>query len=416
MSAPSPEALRDFLAAEARGLGFHRVAVAAVTPPRRHRAYLAWLERGMHGTMAYMAAGAHVDGRRDLRCLLDSARTVVAVVLAYARHGGVPADDEDAGHAPIRGLVARYARGRDYHAVLKERLWALARATASFTGRDVAARPCVDSAPVLERDLAEAAGLGFTGKNTMLITPGLGSYTVLGELLLDAEAAPTPVRPRDVAARCGECRACLDACPTTAFPAPFVLDARRCVSYLTIEHRGPIAPALRPAMGAMIFGCDVCQDVCPFNARAPDRHPPDPALVPRAADSGAPDLLSLVALGANQRRRYVDGTALRRTSREQLLRNACVALGNAGDPRAVPALTRLLDDRSALVRGHAAWALGRLAGAAAAEIVALLGSALERETDPAVQDELRAAIACTRDPDRARAFPPGAPGAGEREP
>lgn len=416
MDAPSPEALRDLVLAEAQDLGFHRVAIAPVTGPRRYRAYQAWLARGMHGTMSYMAADAHVHGRQDLRRLLDRARTVVVVVLAYAKHGGVPADQaaETADQAPIRGLVARYARGRDYHAVLKERLWTLAGAISSLTGQDVAARPCVDSAPVLERDLAEAAGLGFTGKNTMLITPGLGSYTVLGELLLDAEVAPTPVRARDVAARCGDCRACLDACPTGAFAAPFVLDARRCVSYLTIEHRGPIEPALRPGLGTMIFGCDLCQDVCPFNARAPDRHQPDPALGPRAADSGAPDLLGLVALGANQRRRYVDGTALRRASREQLLRNACVALGNARDPRAVPALARLLEDRSALVRGHAAWALGRLAGAA--DVVALLASALDRETDPAVQGELRAALAHARDPDATRAVAAGAPEAYGRDP
>jgi epoxyqueuosine reductase len=274
--------------------------------------------------------------------------------------------------------------------VLKERLWSLAEAIGAFAGRDVAARPCVDSAPVLERDLAEAAGLGFTGKNTMLITPGLGSYTLLGELLLDVEVAPTPVAERDIKQRCGTCRTCLDACPTQAFPAPFVLDARRCVSYLTIEHRGAIEPALRPGLGTMVFGCDVCQDACPFNARAPERHAPDPALAPRAPDSGAPDLLRLLALGANQYRRRVEGTALRRASREQMVRNVCVALGNAGDARAVPALVRLLADRSAVVRGHAAWALGQLGAAGA------LAEALAHERDPAVQDELHAALAHAR--------------------
>jgi epoxyqueuosine reductase len=399
----TPAGLRDFIVAEAGQRGFHRVAIAPVTPPRRYQAYQTWLARDMHGSMGYMAADAHVTGRRDLRALLDSAQSVVVVALAYARDGGVPAGDggdgaaADAGGAlagapgaAVRGFVARYARGRDYHGVLKERLWSLAGAIGARLGRDVAARPCVDSAPVLERDLAEAAGLGFTGKNTMLITPGLGSYTLLGELLLDVAAAPTPVAERDVRQRCGTCRACLDACPTQAFPAPFVLDARRCVSYLTIEHRGAIEPALRPGLGTRIFGCDVCQDVCPFNARAPERHAPDPALAPRAPDSGAPDLLRLVALGANQHRRHVEGTALRRASREQLVRNACVALGNAGDARAVPALVRLLADRSAVVRGHAAWALGQLGAADA------LASALTHEHDPAVQDELRAALAHAR--------------------
>jgi epoxyqueuosine reductase len=424
----TPEQLRDFIVAAAGQRGFHRVAITPVTPPRRYQAYQSWLARDMHGGMGYMAADAHVTGRSDLRELLGSARSVVVVALAYAKHGGVPAgagaiagpgavaapgavagagaiatpgaiagpaeagapDEPDEPDVPIRGFVARYARGRDYHGVLKERLWSLAGAIGAFAGRDVAARPCVDSAPVLERDLAEAAGLGFTGKNTMLITPGLGSYTLLGELLLDVEVAPTPVVERDVKQRCGTCRACLDACPTQAFPAPFVLDARRCVSYLTIEHRGAIEPALRPGLGTMVFGCDVCQDACPFNARAPERHAPDPDLAPRAHDSGAPDLLRLLALGANQYRRHVEGTALRRASREQLVRNVCVALGNAGDARAVPALARLLADRSAVVRGHAAWALGQLGAADA------LAEALAHERDPAVQDELRAALTQAR--------------------
>ena len=379
----TPEHLRDFILAQAREHGFHRAAIAPVTAPRRYQAYRAWLAAGMHGTMAYMAADAHVQGRGDLRRLLADAGTVVVVALAYAGPDGVAPDDAA---WPLRGRVAGYARGRDYHGVLKERLWRMAAAITALTGRDVAARPCVDSAPVLERDLAEAAGLGFTGKNTMLITPGLGSYTLLGELLLDVEVAATPVRTRDVVQRCGTCRACLDACPTQAFPAPFVLDARRCVSYLTIEHRGSIPPDLRPGLGSMIFGCDVCQDVCPFNAAAPRRHAPDPALAPATPDSGAPDLLRLLALGSHQHRRLVEGTALRRASREQLVRNACVALGNAGDARAVPALACLLGDRSAVVRGHAAWALGRLGATGP------LAEALERERDPEVQAELRAAL------------------------
>jgi epoxyqueuosine reductase len=302
----TPAQLRDFILAQARAHGFHLTAIAPVTAPRRTEAYRAWLAAGMHGSMAYMAADAHVQGRGDLCQLLAGARTVVVVALAYARPTDPPdsdtADAPDSDHdAPdhgarrLRGRVAGYARGSDYHGVFKERLWRLADAVSDFAGRDVAARPCVDSAPVLERDLAEAAGLGFTGKNTMLITPGLGSYTLLGELLLDLDVAATPVRERDVKQRCGTCRACLDACPTQAFPAPFVLDARRCVSYLTIEHRGSIPPALRPGLGGMIFGCDVCQDVCPFNARAPDRHAPDPALAPAEPDSGAPDRRAGVA-------------------------------------------------------------------------------------------------------------------------
>jgi epoxyqueuosine reductase len=222
----------------------------------------------------------------------------------------------------------------------------------------VLARACVDTAPVLERGFAEAAGIGFVGKNTMLITPGLGSYTVLGELLTDVELAPTP---RDNgAARCGDCRACLDACPTGALPAPWVLDARRCVSYLTIEHRGDIPESLRPLIGDMVFGCDICQEVCPYNAAAPARTPPAPDLADDALDAARPDLLELAAMGSNPHKRWSAGRAVRRASRAQLMRNVAVALGNSGDARARPHLERLAGDASAVVRRTARWALDRL--------------------------------------------------------
>lgn len=405
---PTPEEVRDLIVAEARRLGFHRVGIVPVAPPLRYQAYREWLDRGMHGTMAYMAAPEHVAGRANLGTLAAGARTVVVVALAYAESGGVPADGPEssdpgdpaaagdpgapAGSRPIRGFVARYARGADYHAVLRRRLYALAHAVSARAGRAVAARPCVDSAPVLERDVAEAAGIGFTAKNTMLIAPGLGSYVVLGELLLDLDAAATvDDRPPS---RCGSCRACLDACPTGAFADAYVLDARLCISYLTIEHRGPIPRSLRAPMGTMIMGCDICQEACPYNARAPKRTAPDPELVPLSADRGAPDLVALLGLGANQRRRYVDGTALRRVGRDQLMRNVCVALGNAGDARAIGPLTLALADRSPLVRGHAAWALGRLGALEPCR------RALDHERDPFVREELALAAGLSESPGR----------------
>ncbi len=409
----SPDAARDVIVEAAAALGFHRVGVVAVGPARRYRAYREWLAAGHHGTMRYMADHGHIEARRDVRALLEHARTAVVVALAYDpgfSAGPAAADpaasepdpsapdpsEPDAG-APARGVISRYARGDDYHGVLKRKLYRLAERVGEAAGGEVGARPCVDSAPVLERDLAEAAGLGFTGKNTMLISPGLGSYTVLGELLLTVAASPTPVDARTVRDRCGDCRACLDACPTDAFPAPYTLDARRCVSYLTIEHQGPIDPALRPGLGAMIFGCDICQEVCPFNARAPARHAPDPALAARTAERGAPDLLSLLSRGSNQLRRYVEGSPLRRTNRHQLRRNVCVALGNVGDARALPALTGALSDKSPLVRGHAAWALGRVGARAARadrdEAGRALSAALATEAEAAVQGEIRAALA-----------------------
>lgn len=379
----SPEDVTKLIVDGARRAGFHRVGVAAIDAPTRYKAYRAWLAAGYGGAMAYLCSPFQLAARRDLRALADDARSVAVVGLAYA---------PDAGGGDA--FVARYARGQDYHTVLRRKLTALADELGAALGRRVAARPCVDSAPVLERDLAEGAGLGFVGKNTMLIAPGLGSYLVLGELLLDVDAAPTPGFDRQ-APRCGDCRACLDACPTGAFVDAHVLDARRCISYLTIEYRGPIPRELRPAMGAMVFGCDVCQEVCPYNAAAPARSPHAPELAPSRA---LPSLIEILEMGAHQTRRLLEGSAMRRASRHQLRRNVCVALGNAGDARALPALRRALADRHPLVRGHAAWALGRLGDADA------LRDALDREQDPYVRSELTAAVSdCDRDAASARA-------------
>ena len=357
-----------------RELGFARAAVVPIEPPRRHALYRSWLASGHAGTMAYLAAPAHVAQRGDLRALLATARSLIVVALAYDRADPIPPD------ALLRGKIARYARGEDYHLVMRDRLVALADRIAAALGRPVASRPCVDSAPVLEREWAERAGVGFVAKNTMLIAPGLGSYVVLGELLVDAELAPTaphePPRPR-----CGACRSCLDACPTGAFVDAYVLDARRCISYLTIEHRGAIPRELRPAIGTWVFGCDVCQEVCPFNAgSAAGEGAVDPGLRPRSLDHALPDLVALAARGANQLRRLVKRTALRRVPRDALLRNVAVALGNTGDPRAIPALVGLLGHSAAVVRGHAVWALGELG---AAEVLAGY-----EDRDPVVTDEL----------------------------
>jgi epoxyqueuosine reductase len=373
----TPAEVTRRLVDEARRLGFHRAGVAAIDAPTRYRAYRRWLADGYAGSMAYLSAPHHLEARRDLRALAERARTVVVVALAYARGGG----DAAAADGP-HGFVARYARGADYHTVLFRKLGALADALAAALGRPVAARPCVDSAPVLERDLAEAAGLGFVAKNTMLIAPGLGSYLVLGELLLDVDAAPTPAVEAS-APRCGECRACLDACPTNAFVGPHVLDARRCISYLTIEHRGVIDPALRAPIGTRMFGCDVCQDVCPFNAAAPDRV----AAAEELRGEANLDPIAILGMGSHQIRRLVDGTAMRRATRAMLRRNACVALGNAADAAAVPVLTAVLRGTGEpVVRGPAAWALGRLGAHAT------LGAARDAEKDTYVTSEIVAAL------------------------
>ncbi len=384
-STPAALALRDHILAAATRLGFHRVGIGPADAPTHYAAYQAWLDAEYHGSMAYMEAPDHVKGRAHPRNLSPTARTIVVVAMAYAKSGGDAAGAPHSEHGP-RGFVARYARGDDYHKVMKGALYALADEVSQFVDAPVTARPCVDSAPLLEREFAARTGLGFIAKNTMLIVPGLGSYVLLGALLLDVEAAPTAVT--SAATRCGSCRLCLDACPTAAFPRAHSLDARRCISYLTIEHRDAIPTELRAPMGVRVFGCDVCQEVCPFNKVAPDRTPPAPSLAPWSDDRGAPDLLALLGLGANQRRRYVDGSAMRRVNRVQLMRNVCVALGNAGDVRAVAPLgTILKGDASPVVRSHAAWALGRLG------VRPPLERALARETDASVLAEISSAVA-----------------------
>ena len=376
-----PGELSRLVIDEARALGFHRVGIAAAGPVPTHAAYEAWLADGHHGEMAWLADDDHRLPRADPRWLLPGARSVIAVALAH-----------DPGVVPVErlrrpgGQVARYARGADYHAVMKDALRELAARIERHAGHPVAARSCVDTAPVLERDVAARAGLGFVGKNTLLIAPGLGSYLLLGELLVDLELEPSAEAPPPQ--RCGECRACLDACPTGAFVGPFELDARRCISYLTIEQRGPIPRALRPLIGTRVFGCDVCQEVCPFNAAAPARVEPAAALRSAGPERDQLDLVAVLGLGSAQMRRLVRRTALRRVGRNELLRNVCVALGNAGDPAAVPALGRALaGDRGPLVRAHAAWALGRLGARDE------LRAALPGERDAEVRGEIDAALA-----------------------
>jgi epoxyqueuosine reductase len=358
--------------AEARRLGFAAVGFAPATQlPGAGDRLRAWLDRGCAGTMAYLSGSG---ARDDPSALLASARTVITVAMAHA--DAAPPAEAD---GPT-GRIARYARGADYHTILARGLRALADFLARATGARVAWRACVDTAPLLERELAAGAGLGFVAKNAMLITPGVGSYTLLGELLTDLVLTPgTPIEPR-----CGRCTACITACPTGAIVADRVVDARRCISYLTIELDGPIPRELRPLIGDWVFGCDLCQEVCPFN------HGTSAALVPLALSprpaQSRPGLRFLLGLNTSQFKKLVRRTALRRVRRRQLLRNAAVALGNVGGHDDLPVLQQALADRAPLVRGHAAWALGRLGGRAT------LLEARERESDPYVQEEIAVAL------------------------
>jgi epoxyqueuosine reductase len=329
------EAVRE----RALALGFDRVAVGPAAPPEHGAAFERWLRAGYAGTMHYLARGR--EARLDPEILLPGARSVVAVALNYRPTAEVP------GWEPI----ARYARGRDYHEVMRPRLRALADALRELAGPETRSRACVDTSAVLERDLAARAGLGWIGKNTNLLEQTLGSFFFIGLVLTTAELEPGA----PVADRCGTCTACLDACPTRAFVAPYVLDARRCISYLTIEHRGPIDPELRPAIAEWAFGCDVCQTVCPWNRKAPPTA--EPALEPREPLASLPALLALDEAGF--RLRFRD-SAIRRTKRAGFVRNLALVLGNRREAPAVAALARLREDAERAVRDAAAWALDRI--------------------------------------------------------
>jgi epoxyqueuosine reductase len=342
---------------EAGRLGFDAVAIGPATPAPHGAAFERWLDDGCAGTMDYLARTR--DERLDPARLLPSARAVVAVALSYR-----PSASESSEDGPACGgmRVARYAGDRDYHDVIRPRLEALARFIEVAAGAGVTSRAAVDTSAVLERDLAARAGLGWFGKNTNLLTPSLGSWFFIGTVLTTAE----PAFDAEMADRCGTCTACLDACPTAAFTAPYVLDARRCISYLTIEHRGDVDEALRPSMGAWGFGCDVCQEVCPWNRKAATTREPAFASPPRLEPE---ELLGLDEAAFRERFRH---TALWRARRSGLLRNAAIVLGNRGDvaaapaaPAAAAALRRALGDTDPVVRAAAAWALSRHSGGGA---------------------------------------------------
>lgn len=323
----------------ALGLGFDRVAIGPAGPAEHGAAFERWLDAGHAAGMEYL--GRTRQERLDPGRLLPGCRAVVAVALSYAR------PDDDPSWAP----VARYARGRDYHEVMRPRLVALGEFVRDAAGGDTRCRAAVDTSAVLERDLAARAGLGWVGKNTNLLDARLGSYVFLGIVLTTADLAHDAA----VADRCGSCTACLDACPTGAFVAPYVLDARRCIAYLTIEHRGAIRADLRPGIGDWLFGCDVCQEVCPWNRRAAEAR--EPALAP-GRPLGAVE--GLLGLGAEDFRRRFRTSAMWRARRAGLLRNAAIVLGNRRDRGAVPALRRARSDEEAVVRDAATWALERI--------------------------------------------------------
>jgi epoxyqueuosine reductase len=317
-----------------------------------------------------MAREDTVRRRLSLQDALPECRSLVVVSMSYAGEAptapggppGRPGTQGTDGRAddPLAPVVARYARGRDYHGVFEEKLDALAE-TVREISPEAGVKPYVDYGPVLERDHAQRAGLGWVGKNTLLIDPELGSYLLLGELLTTLEL---PADDPFTADRCGSCTRCIEACPTDAIRGPRELDSRRCISYLTIELDGSIPEHLRPAIGNRVFGCDICQEVCPWNRDAPTRdHPELEPGRPASFGSMVEWARELLALEDGEFEARYGDTALERPGREAMLRNLCVGLGNSGRPGdAVPVLERCAEEGSELVREHAVWALERLRG------------------------------------------------------
>jgi epoxyqueuosine reductase len=359
-------------------LGFTMVGIAPACPSPHLEAYLRWIKAGMHGAMEFMAREDRVARRKDLSVILPGTRSLIVVALDYATlrvPDGVKRD-------PLRGRISNYAWGADYHDVMLPRLRTLVEFIAREANDTPTMRVYVDTGAILERSHAAQAGLGFFGKNTMLIHPRRGSSFFLGEIITDLELDydNAPSMPG-----CGTCTRCLSACPTGAFPAPYVLDARRCISYLTIEYKGFIPAGLRPLMGNWVYGCDVCQDVCPWQ-RFVESAPVD-AFFPSGQDRAAPPLAVLLTLSDDTFEGLFKGTAIYRIRRERLVRNACVAAGNSGAPHLSEYLAPLLRDKSPLVRGHAAWALGRLNVSRGS-----LRQALQSETDVMVRREIAGAL------------------------
>jgi epoxyqueuosine reductase len=340
--------LKDALRQRALELGFDDCRFTTAAAPETADKLAPWLASGRHGEMAYLARNA--EKRIDPNQVLPGAKTMITLAAAYSsnqRPASSPAPTQS------HGVVARYARHQDYHDVLGVPLKLLSQFTDQLGGPDTRSLWYVDTGPILERDLAQRGGLGFIGKHTNLISRQLGNWILLGEILTTLEIEPDAPETN----HCGKCTRCLAACPTGAITAPFQLDARLCISYLTIELKGPIPVELRPAIGNRIFGCDDCLAACPWNrfARAGNlmaQH--------SRQDLDAPNLLELLSLDEAAFLQKFAGTPIIRTKRRGLLRNVCVALGNLGDAAALPALTRAASDPEPLIAEHAQWAVQKI--------------------------------------------------------
>ena len=359
----------------AQRLGFELVGISPMRPAPHEQSFAQWLREGLAGNLDYMQRTESL--RRDPRELVPWAVSIISVGMNYYSGYSRPVESSES-----RGWISRYAWGDDYHNVMKGKLEALLESIGQFRDGNIQGKAFVDSGPVLERDFAGIAGLGWIGKNTHLISPKKGSWFFLGELFVDLPLAyDRPIRDR-----CGRCDLCLKACPTGAFVGPYVLDARRCISYLTIELKDWMPRSLRPLVGNHIFGCDICQEVCPYNVKALPTA--EIAFQPRSG-LHAPELIAFLSLSEAEFRQRFRASPILRAKRRGFLRNVAVALGNLKALDAVPALIRSLDDEESVVRGHVAWALGQIGAQTALDP---LHRRLRAENDADVQEELRQAI------------------------
>lgn len=377
----------------ARSVGFDLVGITTAEPfADAERALVERIDSGLMRGLAWFTAD-RARFAADPRNHLPDAQSIVSLGMSYLSTGAGPGEGQTSpptvgsvgprlrqgDDGSLSGVVARYAWGSDYHRVVGDRLKLVAKWLSSHSGATRPTRLFVDTGRVIERAVAQRAGLGWFGKNTNILTRGYGSWVFLSEILTDARLEPDePSR-----ARCGSCCRCLEACPTGAIVAPGVLDNARCISFLTVELRGWIPRDLRSAMGTRVFGCDVCQDVCPVNRKA--RAGDHPEFAPSRGIGPSPSLLPLLRLAPGEFHARFEGTPIVRAKRGGLLRNAAVALGNLGAKAAVPALAEAIGDPDPVVRGHSAWALGRIGGRQAR---AALEDALGREEDPAVRSEI----------------------------
>ncbi len=361
----------------AQKLGFELIGVTPAEESQTIRLYEKWLEKGYAGKMEYLEK--HLPLKRDPRNCLPEAKSVISLAINYYTLD--PA--QELVENPARGQISRYAWGDDYHEVIRAKIRELTEFIDEAGGKELKQKIYVDTGPIIEREYAQKAGLGWIGKNTNFINWQSGSWYFLAELLVSVELEYDWQLPRG---SCGTCTLCIEACPTDAIVAPNVLDSRLCISYLNIELKDSIPRELRPRMGNLIFGCDICQEVCPWNSMATPTS--EVGFQPRE-ENIAPNLLSLINMSQAEFSKRFRNSPVKRAKRRGFLRNVAVALGNWGNRRAVPALKRALNDDEALVRGHAAWALGVIGGGSAKDA---LDARLGVETEAQVIDEIKDAL------------------------